>query len=103
MRRRLTEGSDPEVEYWALYWSHEEELARIRFEGWSQLLIAACAPLRVLGFMGLVVLGLLLVAMDHTSAVDVQKVLGVAVTLGGTTTLARHQRPSTGRRQRRRK
>ena len=57
------------------------------------------------GSLILIALGLMLVGFDHTSAVDVQKILGVAslgVGATGGATWARRRRPPPAPRRRRR-
>jgi hypothetical protein len=87
------------------YWAHLERMAWIPYEGRTQLLAAVCEVIWTVGSLILIALGLMLVGFDHTSAVDVQKILGVAsLGVGATSgaTWARRRRPLPAPRRRRR-
>jgi hypothetical protein len=87
------------------YWAHLERMAWIPYEGRTQLLAAVSEVIWTVGSLVLIALGLMLVGFDHTSAVDVQKILGVAslgVGATGGATWARRRRPVPAPRRRRR-
>jgi hypothetical protein len=84
------------------YWAHLERMAWIPYEGRTQLVAAIGELIWTIGSLLLIALGLLLVGVDHTSAVDVQKVLGAASLGIGATGGARwirRRRPTSTRRR----